>query len=110
MHFERRHGSQKQAIQYCKKDNYEDFGERRIQGERTDLAALRKKIADGARRRDILEDLVNGTQLRILDAYYTYLYPEKRVKPNVYWYYGPTSSGKTMKAKTFNDIFWKKQI
>ena len=42
MHFERRFGGQKEAINYCKKDNnYKDYGERRIQGQRTDLLTLR---------------------------------------------------------------------
>jgi len=38
MHFERRYGTQKEAIAYCKKDgSYEERGEMNHQGERVDL-------------------------------------------------------------------------
>jgi hypothetical protein len=38
---------------------------------------------------------VNASQLRVIDRYYSYLEPEKWVKPIVHWYYGATGTGKS---------------
>jgi hypothetical protein len=40
--------------------------------------------------------------------YYTYLEPQKREKPKVYWIYGPTGAGKSKwVSENFKDIYWK---
>jgi len=81
MHFERRYGSQAQAIERCKKEK----GTRKIQGESTDLLQIREQIKSGVSQREILETYeVSASQLRVIDRYYTYLEEEKRDKPNVY--------------------------
>lgn len=96
IHFERRYGTQKQAIEYCKKDNtYEENGEKNRQGERTDLMKLRDLIQSGSTQRDLLSEFeISSGQLRVVDRYYTYLEPNKRDKPTVTWIYSSTGSGR----------------
>jgi hypothetical protein len=48
MHFERRYGSQKEAVEYCKKEgNYQESGQANRQGERTDLKKIRESVEAG---------------------------------------------------------------
>lgn len=82
--------------------------DRRVQGERTDLHKLRIEIENGLSQRELLQTYeVSSSQLKVVDRHYTYLEPNKREKPKVYWYYGYTGSGKSLKASQFNDISWK---
>ena len=78
MYFDRRRGSQKQAIDYCMKDGvYEERGNRRVQGERTDLRLIRDSIERGASYRELLRTYeLNSGQLRVIDRYFSYLEPE----------------------------------
>jgi len=96
MHIERRRSSQKQAVEYCKKDNeYLEEGSRRVQGERTDLSKLRTDVLNGSKMTNILlENELNSGDICVVQIFYTYLEPERNSKPKVYWYYGPTGSGK----------------
>jgi len=100
LHIERRYGSQKAAIEYCKKDNeYQESGERRIQGERLDLVKIRDLVVEGASYKSILtNDELKASYIRSLGTLFTYLEPERNVKPKVSWYYGPTGSGKSFEA------------
>lgn len=64
VHIERRHGSQKQAIDYCKKEDtrYSDpveFGNPRKQGKRTDLDTAVDLIREGARIIDVADECPN---------------------------------------------------
>ena len=70
---------------------------------------LRSLIEAGATQRELLSEYdVTSGQLKVVDCYYTYLEPNKRVKPNVTWIYGSTGTGKTRYAdQTYKDIFWK---
>lgn len=100
MHFEPRRGTQVQAIDYCKKDNqWIDRGDRKIQGQRTDLLLVRESIMQGESMRSILlQNEINASQLRVVDRYFSYLEPKKRIKPSVHWYYGETGTGKSKAA------------
>jgi hypothetical protein len=60
--------------------------------------------------REILKTCVNPThnQLKVVESYMTYLAPQEREKPTVYWIYGPSGMGKSKYAhKNFEDKFWK---
>ena len=95
MHFERRFGTQQQAIAYCKKDgNYQEKGEMNCQGERIDLIALKEKAMQNVSVRQLLQyhDEVSLNHLKTFQAYKSFIKPEK-IKPAVTWIYGPTGSG-----------------
>lgn len=97
MHFESRKGSQAQAIAYCKKDNkFVEIGEKKIQGKRNDLLLIRDAIKGGSSYKDILETYeLNGSQIRVLETYFSYLEGERKDKPIVKWIYGKSGAGKT---------------
>jgi hypothetical protein len=110
MHFERRYGTQKEAVDYCKKKGlFEESGNRRHQGQRTDLILIREQIKAGVNKRELLETYeLSASQLRVIDNYYTYLKEERNEKPNVLWIHGPTGSGKTKYAfDNFKDMYVK---
>jgi hypothetical protein len=110
MHFEPRYGSQKDAIDYCKKDgNFEEKGDQRHQGTRTDLLQIRDLIKSGVSKRELLESYeLSSSQLRVMDTYFTYLEGQRKVKPNVIRIHGPTGTGKTKYAfDNFKDIYVK---
>lgn len=55
IHIEQRRGSQKQAIDYCKKDgDWEEYGVPRKQGSRSDYDIVKKNLAEGKRVIDLL--------------------------------------------------------
>jgi len=111
MHFERRRGSQKQAIEYCKKDNvYECKGMYRVQGQRVDLQKVREDIKNGISMSSILEgDIPTSSELRVIDRMFSYLSPKKRIsKPEVHWYYGSTGTGKSRTAMSVSEDYYVK--
>lgn len=109
VHVERRMGSAEQAIAYCKRQFNEDgsdkrihgtdfyeFGEPKVQGQRTDLNGFRDAVLSGKRKRDLLDDHL------MIFARYPKLYdvinckrPERDVPPIVTLLFGATGLGKS---------------
>lgn len=111
LHIEKRRGSQKQAIRYCKKDgDFVEKGEPKNQGHRTDMEFLKSMILNTEKSWDeILPEIDNYQQLRFAENLMKFRKPKNNFKPkNVYWFFGPTGTGKTKKA--FEEIgqnpFW----
>ncbi len=101
-----RKGTQKQAIDYCKKDDsrvahtepYEE-GTPRTQGKRMDLEGFKNEVMEGARLRDLLDDHW-GVIARYPKFYQTLTMinrPERPAGTNIHCtlHYGDTGLGKT---------------
>lgn len=95
-HIEPRKGSQKQAIDYCKKDgNFIEWGEKRksVQGQRFDLDECRA-IADTEGMKEVVVGF-NLQQIRTAEKYLQYRESPRQWKPCVTWIYGKTGTGKS---------------
>lgn len=97
MFFERRKGSQEQAIAYCKKDGvYEENGVRKVQGDRTDLSKLKACLSDGQSIGSIIKNNdLTYQQLKFCQVAQPYLLKQDFVRKKVIWCYGPTGTGKS---------------
>lgn len=97
IHFEKRYGTQAQAITYCKKEGkFKELGVARDQGSRVDLDGMRV-LADEEGMRAVVRR-GNAQQIRVAQMYLTYCEEERDWEPNVIWLWGPSGSGKSLKA------------
>lgn len=108
------------SIAYCKKDgDWQEFGKKPEQGARTDLTSLKDKILAGTTVSSIvLEDpqayhQYGRTLQKIEDIKESQM--KRNFRPEVYWFYGPTGTGKShyvhskekdLYCKSFNDDKW----
>lgn len=110
VHFESMRGTVDQAIDYCSKEDsrdsdagfaFEEHGVRPVgQGLRTDILRLANMVQEGKRMREVADEApdVYVKFHRGLSALAS-LYQEKREgPPSVYWFWGPTGTGKTRAA------------
>lgn len=106
VHLERREGTQKQAVDYCKKDgNWIESGELKRQGKSREADRLMDMVKDGANVRDILQAASGHAwcQYRAgLKEAMTLLRPlrDPETPPTVIIYYGITGTGKTLAARS----------
>jgi len=104
-HFERRKGSQKQAIDYCRKsetmvDGPYVFGEANEQGKRNDLEEVKKRIREGASMIDIADEhFTEFCKYSKAFKEYKSMCMEKRTwAMDLVFLIGPTRTGKTRTA------------
>jgi len=107
-HLEKAAGTPEDNIRYSSKDgNVFRAGEVPTQGKRTDLAAMKQKVKEGATMRDLIDISVNYQDLRTAELLMKYAPPIERQKPAVYWFYGETGTGKTRRAVEMGgDDYW----
>ena len=102
---------------YCTKEDTREpgtepweHGDVPRQGERSDLAGLAEAIKDGVTEQEIAEKFP-GDVIRYHRgiSYLRGLYEEpRRWKTNVFWWYGPTGTGKSFEAnQRFPEAYWK---
>lgn len=115
-HVEPMRGTYEEAKRYVSKEEtrcgeLRSFGEPPAgQGSRTDLQLLESAIKSGASRRELFNDHF-GTAIRYgkgIDEALRYFEPRRDFKTVVYWYWGPTGSGKSRAAAIeAPDAYWK---
>ncbi len=97
-HIEKRKGTSKQAINYCKKDNnFFEKGTCSNQGCRTDLSKIKDLIKEGNKLSVIIDSLenLNYQQIRGAQLLKGIFSKKRNTKPIIMWLYGSTGMGKT---------------
>lgn len=115
--FGARRGTQQQAVEYSKKEGVvTEHGSPGAQGKRTDLDSVRDHLALGGGLRDVLLDGASYQGARYAQLWLSALEAKRPVdtRPEVWWYWGPTGSGKSRAAATAaaerdggpDDVYW----
>lgn len=101
-------GSAGENITYCSKDVniVLEKGRRPAQGARNDLRAMHERIMEEPSIRPIVMSGANLQQIRHAEKILQYIEPKRDWAPEVYWYHGPTGTGKTRKAMELCEDPW----
>lgn len=99
VHIESRKGSAKQAADYCKKEgNFMEYGTMKTQGKRTDLNAIRTTLSQSGKFEDVVLGGADLNQLKYAQLVLPYIEPKRDWVTEVYWFHGPTGTGKSRLA------------
>lgn len=107
-HIEARRGTQKEAIDYCKKDGqFETFGEKKAQGARHDIQRAREIIDETNSMLKVTDEVNSYQACRFAELRLKYKQPKPRPDQKIIWKWGPTGVGKTYSAiKECGDDYW----
>lgn len=93
-----RRGSVEENRIYCSKDKkFEEFGEPKSQGQRSDIKIVKDMVKTGATMEQIFDELDNPNyqSVKCAELLRKYICPKRNAKPEVIWIFGETGSGKT---------------
>jgi len=83
---------------YCMKEgDYEEFGEIKHQGMRSDLDQVRQLALDGGMRQ--VTTVCNASEITVAEKFLSHNETPRKWKPNIFWIYGPTGVGKSRLAR-----------
>lgn len=100
-HIEARRGTQLQAIEYCQKDgDWEEHGEKKVQGRRTDIESVRALFREpNVSLRGIMEVASSYQAIKVAQVMMPYFEPSRNWVPEVVWIWGDAGTGKTRLAR-----------
>lgn len=101
-----------QAIEYCvgdytnhkgeykpKNEVFKEYGKRPKQGQRNDIHKTLEKISTGDyTMRDVVRSATSYQSVRMAEVQLKYFEPPRNWETKVYWFYGPSETGKSRKA------------
>lgn len=108
-HIEPMRGTGLEASNYCKKDgDFIEWGTLRTQGARTDLRGIMDDAIESGVFRPSAEELrsMSLQQIKTAEKYVQYSLAKRNWKTTVYWFFGPTGSGKTKTAYEMAPNAW----
>lgn len=117
VHFEVRRGTQAQAISYCQKlddttiyGTFQEYGEKKAQGSRSDLDDIKRKIDEGQTLKRIADEHF-GSFIRYHRSFKEYkriITPSRSERTLVYVLWGSSGVGKSVLARSlFPHAYWK---
>nr|WAE42874.1 MAG: replication associated protein [Cressdnaviricota sp.] len=102
-HWETAKGNGEQNRTYCiKEGHFVEFGVLPIAGKRTDLAEIKKKINEGASMGELVDLATSFQGIKMAETMMKYQRMPNMRHLEVFWYWGPTGTGKTYTAFTEN--------
>ena len=107
-HIEPCKGNAEANMKYCMKENdFIEIGESPRQGKRNDIHIAKQMVLEGRPMKEIVLEVNSYQAMRTAELLKKYVEIQRNFKTYVYWFYGPTGSGKSRCAEEmFPNAYW----